>query len=115
MSENFVLNNNESVLIKSKKCGVVGIVFSSIALGLLLYIWGLVLYAEITNDIGAAIGAAIYFAIGVFAQLVPMLIGLICGLVQKKRGSGKFTTISFWYTIVVAILSVASVVVALAC
>ena len=98
---------------ENKITGVVGIVFSSIALAILVFIWSMVLNATIVNDFGAALGAVIYFSIGVFAQLVPSIIGLICGIVQKKRGSGKFTTISFWYIIVITILSVASVVVAL--
>ena len=98
---------------ENKTAGIVGIVFTTIALGILLFIWGMVLNAVIAKDFGAALGAAIYFSIGVFVQLAPAIIGLICGLVQKKRGSGKFTTISFWYSIVITILSVASVVVAL--
>lgn len=98
---------------ENKTAGIVGIVFSSIALAILVFIWGLVLHATIANDFGAALGAAIYFSIGVFAQLAPSFIGLICGIVQKKRGGDKFSTISFWYIMVVTILSVASLVVAL--
>ena len=98
---------------ENKTAGIVGIVFSSITLAILVFIWGMVLNATIVNDFGAALGAAIYFSIGVFAQLIPSIIGFICGIIQKRRGSGKFTTISFWYIIVITILSVASVVVAL--
>lgn len=109
MSENIVENN---VVKKSKACGIVGLVFSTIALGILLFIWGFVLYAHVSKDVGAAIGAAIYFAIGVFAQLPPMLVGVICGIVQKEKVSSKFSTFAFCYTLIIAIISIASVLIA---
>jgi hypothetical protein len=102
-------NKNEKA---SKKLGIVAIIFSSISLAILFFIWGLVVYASITKDFGNALGAAIYFAIGVFVQLLPAVVGGICGIVQKKNNT-KFAIITFVYTIIVDIVSISSVIYAI--
>ena len=111
--ENTNLSNMETKSNSSKTLGVVAIVFSSIALAILLFVWGLVVYASITKTFGDALGAAIYFAIGVFAQVAPALIGGICGIVYKKKYATKFAMVVLIYIIVVDVLSIGSLIFAI--
>ena len=102
-------NNTVDEIKISKKYGIVGIIFATIGLGVLAFMWWLVIYASVSRDIGAAVIAIVYLPVSVFVAIITASIGVVAGFTQYKKYKTKFSSFSWYYTIIVMLLILGSI------